>query len=125
MTEKNEPASEAKTSFMSGFKPEQINKEFIETRLKELWEGKINLVHCFWIYMVAVTLGLSIVAGAFGGILGGLLRLIALAWSGFMVMPVIRSADKFTGDGLWALLAKIAAILTAISVAASLLSLAA
>jgi hypothetical protein len=101
----------------------KLEPEFIKGRLKELWEGKIPLVHCFWIYYFAVVVVLSILASVLGGLLGGLLNLIMLAWAAFMVMPVMRSAEKYEGDKMWSLLAKVAAVLIAISVAAGILNL--
>jgi len=101
----------------------KFEPEFIKGRLKELWEGKIPLVQCFWIYYFAVVFVLCILASAIGGLIGGLLNLIMLAWAAYMVMPVMRSAEKYEGEKMWALLAKIAAILIAISVAAGALNL--
>jgi hypothetical protein len=50
------------------------------------------------------------------------LDLISVLWAGFLVKPIFVSADKYKGNSLWALMAKIAAVLIAISVIGDLLS---
>ncbi len=119
MSEEQKDTTE-KTGSKIDFK---FNREFIEGRLRELWEGKIPLVQTFWIYYFIAVFALTILAMMFGGFLGGILRLISLCWAGFMVMPVIRSADKYEGDQKWQLLARIAAALMAIIVAAGFLNM--
>src|SRR3989339_1076438 len=109
MTEEEKASGEKKPELPKlDFK---FEPEFIKGRLKELWEGKIPLIHCFWVYYFAVVVVLGIIASALGGIIGGLLNLIMLGWAGFMVMPIMRSAEKYQGDKMWALFAKVVAVL--------------
>lgn len=120
MTDNSENTPETNTAKTLAKK---IDKEFIKTRLKELWNGEIPLCQCFWLYYFSAVLIVSVIGGLIGGILYGLLNIIALGWSGFMVMPVIRSSEKYKGDKNWALAAKIAAILIALTTAANLITI--
>ena len=90
----------------------------IKQTLNALWNGEIKLSKTFWLYYFVGMLLLRIVANAIGPI-GAIL---ILGWAGFMVMPIWRSADKYTGKPLFALLAKIAAVLIALGVLGSVLS---
>ncbi len=90
------------------------------TTIQSLWQGKIPLVQTFWLYYFCA----MFVLGLLGNILPGLSNLFALfqlILAGFMVRPIIISADKYTGPSHWALLAKIAAVLIGIGVIARLL----
>ncbi len=70
------------------------------------------LVQTFWLYYFVGIIVLRIIAGAFGPAFG----IVIVAWAGFMVMPIWRSSDKYQGNSLFALLAKIAAVLVALGV---------
>lgn len=92
-----------------------MNTEAIKTRFKSLWEGRIPLAQTFWqYYFIAV-----IVLGLIGNYIT-LFGVVALFWAGFMVMPIWRSSDKYQGKPLYALLAKIAAVLIGFGVLANL-----
>ena len=84
----------------------------MKATLNNLWNGNVPLAQTFWLYYFVGILVLRIVAGAIGPI-GAIL---ILAWAGFMVLPIWRSADKYSGNSLFALLAKIAAVLIALGV---------
>ncbi|NCC20870.1 MAG: hypothetical protein EOM26_00235 [Alphaproteobacteria bacterium] len=88
-------------------------------RAGELWRGDVPLVRCFWIYFFAASFVLSFLSNSFNGAPGSLFHLLSVAWMGFMVMPVVRAAGKFDGDPMWSVLARVAAILAAVGVAAS------
>ncbi|MEZ5815056.1 MAG: hypothetical protein R3E13_10135 [Alphaproteobacteria bacterium] len=88
----------------------------IKETLNQLWNGDIPLAHTFWLYYFIGMLVLRIPAQA----LGALGALIIIGWAGYMVLPIWRSADKYTGNKFFALLAKIAAVLIALAVAGSL-----
>ena len=88
----------------------------IKTTLKQLWQGDLSLAHTFWLYYVVAMIALRIVASAIGPVMG----IVILGWAGFMVVPIWRSADNYTGNSLFALLAKIAAVLMALGVLGTL-----
>lgn len=91
-----------------------------EKRVRVLWAGEVPLFHAFWVYGFAVVVGLSIIAAPFG-LLGSLIRLIAMGWSLFMIKPIWLAADKYQGPQHWAIAAKIAVVLGGLSTFASLL----
>ena len=88
----------------------------IKTTLKQLWQGELSLAQTFWLYYVVAMIALRIVASAIGPVMG----IVILGWAGFMVVPIWRSADNYTGNSLFALLAKIAAVLMALGVLGTL-----
>ena len=45
-----------------------------------------------------------------------------MLWAGFMVKPIIAAADNYTGDKIWAALAKICAVIIAVCVLSDLLA---
>jgi hypothetical protein len=89
----------------------------IKATLTKLWNGEVPLAHTFWLYYFVGVIILRLVAGAINPVFG----IVIVAWAGFMVLPIWRSADKYSGNNLFALLAKIAAVLIAIGAIASLL----
>src|SRR5687768_7635007 len=95
------PASDpnAKKTFkcpITGFCPSECD---VKEKAKKLWAGDVPLVQTFWLYYFAVVFVLSLLAG----MLGGFFSLLALAWSGFMVVPIMKAADKYQGEKHWAL----------------------
>ena len=88
----------------------------IKAILKQLWAGDIALAQTFWLYYFVGILVMRIPAQALG-MLGALL---IIGWAGYMVLPIWRSADKYTGNKLFALLAKISAVVIALGVLGSL-----
>ena len=88
----------------------------IKATLTKLWNGDVKLAHTFWLYYFVGVLVLRLITGLVSPALG----IIALAWAGFMVMPIWRAADKYDGNNIFALLAKIAAVLVALGVLKSL-----
>lgn len=85
----------------------------IKANLKALWEGKVPLFTVFWIYYVGIVFVLKALSFI---IFGSLFNLISVLWAGFLVKPIFTSADKYEGNSLWALLAKVAAVCIAIGV---------
>ena len=89
----------------------------IKATLKSLWEGDVPLVRTFWLYYFVGNLVLGMLAKAISPVFG----IVSIVWIGFLVMPIWRSADKYSGNNLFALLAKIAAVLIALGVLKTLL----
>ncbi len=104
--------------------PLDIDKEALKARLRTLWEGDIPLFQTFWFYFIGVLVVLNILA-SIDSILGGLFSLCGVAWGAFMIMPILRSADKYTGDRNLAIAAKGVAILVAAIIVLRLLAMAA
>ncbi len=91
------------------------NKD-LQNNVNALWSGNKPLATTFWGYYVLVW----IIIRLFGAMLAGLMypvsSILALAWSAFMVVPIWRAANKYTGPNTFAILAKIFVILMAINV---------
>jgi hypothetical protein len=92
-----------------------MNENAIRTALQKLWRGDIPLLQTFWLYYVTALIVVEAV-GAMAGGLGGVFEIAALAWSGFMVRPIMMAADKYTGPEHWALGAKIFAALIVVAI---------
>ena len=97
------------------------NVEALKFRLRQLWQGQIPLAQTFWLYYFLGVLVLKSFSRAQGPF-GGLFDVLALGWAGFMIKPIIASADHYQGDRIWNILAKIAAIIIAIAVLSDLLA---
>jgi hypothetical protein len=95
-------------------------REFL-VRLRHLWRGKIPLAQTFWLYYFSVILALKLLAGAHGW-RSDFFGLVTLLWAGFMVKPIIASADNYRGDQIWAALAKILALIIAVCVLSDLMA---
>lgn len=89
----------------------------VKARAIELWNGNVPLAQTFWLYYVVGVVVLRLIAMPLGSIFG----IAILGWAGFMVVPIWRASDKYEGENLLALLAKIAAVFIAIAVLGSLL----
>ncbi len=98
-----------------GGTPPLFNKTEIEVRLKKLWAGDIPLFQTFWIYYFAGVFVLKILA-SLSGSLAGIFDILALAWAAFMIKPILESADRYQGEKLWTVLAKIGAGLIALGI---------
>ena len=88
----------------------------VKATLNALWEGNVPLAKTFWLFYFIGMMVIKLLAGFVGPIMG----IAVIGWAGFMVMPIWRSADKYEGNKLFALLAKIAAVLIAIGVLGTL-----
>lgn len=88
----------------------------IKATLSTLWDGNIPLAQTFWLYYFLAIFALRVLAGVIGPVMG----IFILGWAGFMVVPIWRAADKYTGNSLFALLAKIASVLIALGVLGTL-----
>jgi hypothetical protein len=97
------------------------NVEAARLRLRELWDGKIPLVQTFWLYYVGIVVILKFF-GKTDGLFGELANIFAILWAGFMVKPIIAAADRYTGDRIWSLLAKITAAIIGLAVLTDVLS---
>lgn len=104
--------------------------------LYKLWRGEIPLRRTYWLYWFCVAFVLGFSRGFLEGYYpwlaefdgpgcpgGGTVAFYVIvelglrAWSAFMVVPLWRSASRYEGRRLWAVLAKIVAISNAIGVA--------
>ena len=88
----------------------------IKNKLTALWNGQVPLWQTFWLYYFIGLAVINLLAGNISGGVGTILTLVALIWAGFMVLPIWKSADAYSGNTLFALAAKIAAIVIAIGV---------
>jgi|GEM_PF-1593232 len=81
-----------------------------------LWNGEVPLAQTFWIYYFISIFVMKVIGNAVGGPIGMIFGLLAIGWAGFMVMPILSAAEKYTGAKHWALAAKIAAVLIGLGV---------
>ena len=88
----------------------------IKAIMNKLWNGDVPLAYTFWLYYFIGIIVLRFIAGAIGPVFA----VVIVAWAGFMVVPIWKSANKYGGNKLFALLAKIAAIVIAFGVLGSL-----
>lgn len=89
--------------------PEKV--EEVKKLVQSLWNGEIQLVRTFWLYYFVAVFVINLL-GHIIAPLAGLFALLAIAWGGFMIMPVIRAADRYEGEKLWAMAAKVAVVLS-------------
>lgn len=93
-----------------------FGQDELENRARLLWDGKESLLETFWFYLVGPLFVLNLLGAMTYGIVSGFFDLVAILWAGFMVVPVLRAAGKYTGDRLWANLARVAVLLIALGV---------
>ncbi len=89
----------------------------IKEKFETLWNGDVPLVKTYWLYYFTGVFILRIITA----LISPALAMVALLWAGFMIVPIWRSADKYSGNRLFALLAKISAVLIAFSILTTLL----
>lgn len=91
--------------------------------IKQLWRGELPLVLTYWAYGVggniAMKLFLLTLAVAMP-VLALPVLLLSLIYSIFISVAIWRSANKYEGNRLWAILAKIAIIFGVLNAFASL-----
>lgn len=76
-----------------------------------LWRGEVSLPATFWGWGFALNLVFTLVLAATVVTttdLFALLRAVYLAYYSFMVVAIWRSSERYTGDRLWSVLARIA-----------------
>lgn len=113
MSNESEPHHDNKPAAASG-----LSAAAIKTKLESLWNGDVPLFQTFWIYYfigVFIIKLLGVISG-----LQAFFGLLALLWAGFMVKPIMLSADRYGGEKLWQLAAKLAAIFITIGVLSDL-----
>lgn len=93
------------------------------SRLRALWRGKVPLGEAFWLYGVAVGTFLNVLASLFFVLTNALEAPEALAiavfylpvpYNVFAAVVVWRSAGRYAGPPVYALLARVIALLWAI-----------
>ncbi len=95
------------------------NKQDMREIANDLIKGKYRLIEVFWLYYFVPILVLGIIGGVLGGLLSVLFNLASLLWAGFMVIPIWKSADNYGGNTIFAVLAKIAAVLIGLNIVLS------
>lgn len=84
--------------------------------LKELWRGDVPLVKTYWIYGVGVSLLLNVALLALTSMLSSVpavslplfvLGILSILYTLFIAVGIWRSASKYQGNKVWAVLAKI------------------
>lgn len=119
-TSEDSNAPSARAPLFSAAQLPRYAREFL-VRLRHLWRGKVPLAQTFWLYYFTVILALKLIGGE-SGARGDFFGFLTLLWAGFMVKPIIASANNYRGDQIWAALAKILALIIAVCVLSDLLA---
>lgn len=98
------------------FYGERQGSEKMET-LNKLKNGEYSLAKTYWLFGVLGNLPFNIYFRTDGGTLGLIIfvLLLALAYNYFWITGCWKAATNYEGLALWAILAKIVCVLTAIS----------
>lgn len=89
--------------------------------LGQLWRGEVALVKTYWIYGVLVSFLLNgavlLISRNLVGITGAPWLLlvfwaISILYTLFIAVAIWRSADKYPGQKVWAILAKVMVVLS-------------
>lgn len=87
-------------------------------KFKEMMAGKERLVITYWLWGVVGTMVVSFVLGFIAGLLGlpmVLVMVLVLAYWAPVAMGIWKSSDAYKGNQIWAILAKVAVVLGALS----------
>ena len=88
---------------------------------RKLANGDFGLAKTYWLYGVLVGIVVSIISNAITSVGGFVILMLAhMAYSILVIKGTWRAADRYQGPHRWAVLAKIAAVLGAISLVAGL-----
>ncbi len=94
---------------------------------KKLSDGDFGLAKTYWLYGVLVGIGGKIVMTVVGMSESIALIIITMlvftVYSVFQMIGLWNSSDRYTGSKIWAVLAKIAVVLGALTIVLSLVSL--
>lgn len=91
---------------------ESSSERAFKDKLQLIQNGDMGMQETFWVYFLAVFVVLSF-AGALFGPLGQIISLAAAGWTVFMIKPVFKAADKYSGVKWFGILAKIFVVFTA------------
>jgi len=86
---------------------------------QKFWDGDLSLPQSYWVVGVLISIPLGILLGVFTALIGASTNTIfvfLLPWYIFIIVGIWRSSDKYKGPKIWAILAKIAMVLSAIRV---------
>lgn len=108
----------------------------ISEEVSRLWRGELPLRRTYWRYWFCVAFALGFLEGFLESLFpwleafegpgqpgGGVIAIYLIAflayvgWSVFMIVPLWRSASRYDGRQIWAILAKLIAVSNAIGVA--------
>ncbi|MBC15769.1 membrane protein of unknown function [Pseudodesulfovibrio profundus] len=88
--------------------------------LRQLWRGEVALVKTYWIFGVLASFLLNGIVLLLSRSLAGtgaiwpmfVFWFISIIYTLFIAVAIWRSADKYTGRKVWAILAKIMVVLS-------------
>lgn len=96
-----------------------FDMEAFKEKLANLWAGNIPLAQTFWLYYVALTFVLGFIGNSMNQ---PFFLLLSLLWAGYMVLPIWRAANNYTTLKLYAVLAKVAAVIIGLGTLSNLLN---
>ena len=91
----------------------------------KFWDGELPLVQSYWVVAWLISIPVGLVIGFVTTILGfpaNTLFAFFIPWYVFVIVGVWRSSDRYKGPKFWAILAKIAMILSVISLVTRMVS---
>ncbi len=89
------------------------------------WDGELSLPQSYWIVGVLISIPVGALLGVFIGIIGAPINTMYaffIPWYVYIIVGVWRSSDKYKGPKVWAILAKILMILSAVRLVAGLIT---
>lgn len=82
--------------------------------IQKLWRGDVPLVITFWVWNFLLAVAIGIILGViswFVEVSYKALLVVYLPFYAFLTVAVWRSANKYTGKAIWAVLAQVVMIL--------------
>tara|TARA_B100000686_G_scaffold333954_1_gene400492 strand:+ start:148 stop:462 length:315 start_codon:yes stop_codon:yes gene_type:complete len=89
------------------------------------WDGELSLPQSYWVVGVLISIPVGALLGVFIGIIGAPINTMYaffIPWYVYIIVGVWRSSDKYKGPKVWAILAKILMILSAVRLVAGLIT---
>ncbi len=105
------------------------NSNYEKGFLKKLRDGDYGLAKTYWLFGVGVSIIIGIIIqiifaamGRSGIVIAFIIILISIIYTAFFQLPGLwRAAKKYQGPKIWAILAQIVVIITAISIPVALI----
>ena len=83
----------------------------------KFFDGELSLPHSYWLVGVVYSIGIGIVSAAFlllFSLPDKSLSVLILPWIIFIAIGIWRSSDNYKGPKFWAILAKIAVVISVV-----------
>lgn len=88
-----------------------------------LWRGEVSLGETYWVWGVVINLMIRFVLDELHGLAHLALGLLWMAYGGFILIAIWRSATRYRGPHLWGMLAKIVVAFNALILVVAIVDL--